>query len=141
MFQTMNSVRWKNLSLKYQRFTPSGGKNIGISKSEFVTKTQFLFLGLLNIWVCRARVRFSNNVWLYCFVSQRANKALIYLHWDQFIQDTKVSNLLIKVLLTSLIVHIKLTSWASLLSHPLERGRLYLDLSLSLLLKTLDSSS
>ena len=38
----MNSVRYKNLSLKYQRFTPSGGKNIGIRKSEFVTKTQFL---------------------------------------------------------------------------------------------------
>ena len=29
----------KNPSLKYQRFTPSGGKNIGIRKSEFVTKT------------------------------------------------------------------------------------------------------
>ena len=26
------------------RFTPSGGKNIGIRKSEFVTKTQFLCL-------------------------------------------------------------------------------------------------
>ena len=38
----MNSVRCKNLSLKYQRFTPSGGKIIGIKKSEFVTKTQFL---------------------------------------------------------------------------------------------------
>ena len=42
IFQTMNSVRWKNLSLKYQRITPSGGKNIGIRKSELVTKTQFL---------------------------------------------------------------------------------------------------
>ena len=40
----MNSVRLKNLSLKYQRFTPSGGKNICIRKSEFVTKTQFLSL-------------------------------------------------------------------------------------------------
>ena len=38
----MNSVRWTNLSFKYQRFTPSGGKKIGIRKSEFVTKTQFL---------------------------------------------------------------------------------------------------
>ena len=38
----MNVFRQKNLSLKYQRFTPSGGKNIGIRKSEFVTKTQFL---------------------------------------------------------------------------------------------------
>ena len=43
LFQTMNSDRWKNLSLKYQRFTPSGEKNMGIRKSEFVTKTQFLY--------------------------------------------------------------------------------------------------
>ena len=40
----MNSVRRKNLSLKYQRCTPSGGNNIGSRKSEFVTKTQFLYL-------------------------------------------------------------------------------------------------
>ena len=39
----MNSVRSKNLSLKYQRFTPSGGKNMGVRKSEFDTKTQFLY--------------------------------------------------------------------------------------------------
>ena len=32
----------KYSSLKYQRFTSSGGKDIGIRKSEFVTKTQFL---------------------------------------------------------------------------------------------------
>ena len=56
----MNSVRSNNLSLKYQRFIPSGCKdianrkfefvaknikglkNIGFRKSEFVTKTQFL---------------------------------------------------------------------------------------------------
>ena len=37
-----NFVRSKSVSLKYQRFTPSGGKNIGIRKSEFVPKTQFL---------------------------------------------------------------------------------------------------
>ncbi len=42
IFQTMNSVRWKNLSLKYQRFTPFVGKNIDIRKSEFVSKIQFL---------------------------------------------------------------------------------------------------
>ena len=29
-FQTMNSVRLNNLSLKYQRCTPSGCKDIGI---------------------------------------------------------------------------------------------------------------
>ena len=38
----MNSVRRKNLSLEYQRFTPSGGKNKGFRKSEFVTKAQLL---------------------------------------------------------------------------------------------------
>ena len=31
-----------NLSLNYQRFSQSGEKNMGIGKSEFVTKTQFL---------------------------------------------------------------------------------------------------
>ena len=30
------------LSLQYQRFSPLGGQNIGIRKSEFVRKTQFL---------------------------------------------------------------------------------------------------
>ena len=44
MFQTMNSVRSNNVSLKYQRPTPSGCKDIGIIKFEFVAKTQFLYL-------------------------------------------------------------------------------------------------
>jgi len=38
----MNSVRPNNLSLKYQRFTSSDCKDIGIRQFEFVTKTQFL---------------------------------------------------------------------------------------------------
>ena len=38
----MISVRLNNQNLKYQRFTPLGCKDIGIRKSEFVTKTQFL---------------------------------------------------------------------------------------------------
>ena len=29
-------------SLKYERFTPSGCKDVGIRQFEFVTKTQFL---------------------------------------------------------------------------------------------------
>ena len=45
----MNSVRRKNISLKYQRFTtPSGGKNIEIRKLEFVTKIQFLSMVTAN---------------------------------------------------------------------------------------------
>ena len=42
-FQTMTSVRSNNLSFKYQRFTTLGFKDIGIRKSEFVGKNQFLF--------------------------------------------------------------------------------------------------
>ena len=38
----MNAVRSYNVSLKYQRSTSSGYKDIGITKIEFVTKTQFL---------------------------------------------------------------------------------------------------
>ena len=39
----MISVRSNHISLKYQRFTPSGCKNIGIRKFKFVAKTQFLY--------------------------------------------------------------------------------------------------
>ena len=42
IFQTMNAVRSNNVSLKNQRFTSSGYKDIRITKIEFVAKTQFL---------------------------------------------------------------------------------------------------
>ena len=42
IFQTINSVRSDILNLKYQRFTPSGCTDRGLSKFEFVAKTQFL---------------------------------------------------------------------------------------------------
>ena len=38
----MTVVRSRNISLKYQRFTTLGSKDIGIRKSEFVAKNQFL---------------------------------------------------------------------------------------------------
>ena len=41
--QTMQSVRLNNVSLKYQSFTSSGWKNIGIRKFEFVAKTQLVW--------------------------------------------------------------------------------------------------
>ena len=40
----MNYVIPINLNLKYQKFTPSGCKGIGILKFEFVAKTQYLYL-------------------------------------------------------------------------------------------------
>ena len=39
----MNAVRSYTVSLKYQRFTTSGCRDIGITKIEFVAKTQFLW--------------------------------------------------------------------------------------------------
>ena len=42
IFQTMNSVRSNNLSLKYQRFTPSSCRDIVIRKFKFVAKTPVL---------------------------------------------------------------------------------------------------
>ena len=44
----MNNVRSNNLSLKYQRFTPSGCKNKEIRKCEFVAKTQLLWKSILT---------------------------------------------------------------------------------------------
>ena len=44
IFQTMNSVRSINLSLKYQRFRPSGCKDTDIRKFEFVAKTLLLLV-------------------------------------------------------------------------------------------------
>ena len=42
----MNYVGPNNLSLKYQRFTPSDCQDIEIRQFEFVTKTQFLYISL-----------------------------------------------------------------------------------------------
>ena len=42
IFQTINYVRSSSVSLKYRRFTPSGYKDKGFIKFEFVAKTQFL---------------------------------------------------------------------------------------------------
>ena len=49
IFQTINSGRSSSLSLKYQRFTPSGCKDIGVRKYKFVAKTQFLWQICLNL--------------------------------------------------------------------------------------------
>ena len=38
IFQIKNDVKYNSLSLKYQKFTTSGWKDMGI---KFVTKTQF----------------------------------------------------------------------------------------------------
>ena len=43
IFQTITSGRSNSLSLKYQRFTALGCKDIGVRKCKFVAKTQFLW--------------------------------------------------------------------------------------------------
>ena len=67
IFPTNNSVRLDILSFKYQRFTPSCGKDIEIRKFYFLAKTQFLsekyclFVEFDKIIV---RIRPSWRVWL-----------------------------------------------------------------------------
>ena len=56
VIDTMNSVRSNNVSLKYQRPTPSGCKDIGIRKFEFVAKTQFL------LWIALELAWFKNLI-------------------------------------------------------------------------------
>ena len=66
MCQTMNSVRSNNLSLKYQRFTPSGCKDIGIIKFEFVAKTQVLLDRNTNyLPLVRCKNRFDSLTAVY----------------------------------------------------------------------------
>ena len=60
IFQTINSVRSCIRSLKYDRITPSGCKDIGIKKSEFVEKTQFLCI--VNIRAGRSTYFFICNL-------------------------------------------------------------------------------
>ena len=38
----MKAIRSNNVSLKYQKFTSSGCKDIGFTKTEFEAKTPFL---------------------------------------------------------------------------------------------------
>ena len=49
IFQTMNSFKLNNQSLKYQRFVLSGCKDKGIRKFQFVGKTQILCLNFALI--------------------------------------------------------------------------------------------
>ena len=48
IFQTNNSARSYNISLKYLRLTPSGSIDIGIRKFEFVAKTLFLCINKVH---------------------------------------------------------------------------------------------
>jgi len=48
IFQTMKYVRLNNPSLKYQRFTPTSSRDIGIGTFEFVAKTQILYCKVLQ---------------------------------------------------------------------------------------------
>ena len=55
--------------LKYQRFTPSGGKNKGIRKSEFVTKTQFFCLKVEEITYLFPRQHICNKDRRECYIA------------------------------------------------------------------------
>ena len=48
IFQTLHYARPKNLSLRYQRFTPSDCKDIGIRRFELVGKLSFFKISWLG---------------------------------------------------------------------------------------------
>ena len=47
----MNSARSNNISLKYQKCTALGFKDIGFRKADFMAKTQFLLAEPENCWM------------------------------------------------------------------------------------------
>jgi len=56
----MNSIKSNNqVSLKYERFTPSGFKDKGIRKFEFVAQTQFLRLKNKILYVMKLDLFFE----------------------------------------------------------------------------------
>ena len=62
-FQITTSVSPDIISLKYQRFTTLGSEDIGIRKSEFVAKTQFLLNEKTRISLSYLqRQRFKGNL-------------------------------------------------------------------------------
>jgi len=80
IFQTINLVISKNLSLKYQRFTLAGYKDISFRKIELVTKTQFLSRLLIPDCDWLNFVNFSGFKYKIRLVSRlrkRENQALI----------------------------------------------------------------
>ena len=86
MFQTMKAVRSNNVSLKYQRFTSSGCKDIRIPNIEFVAKTQFL------LHACTEFLRIYTNTWIIII----KNKCLkIFNKGSDSLQQTLISKSLI----------------------------------------------
>ena len=61
--KTINYARADSLGLKYQRSTPSGCRDLGIRKLEFVAGTQLLQNFCHNLWIlnrCRRLFTFQN---------------------------------------------------------------------------------
>ena len=81
----MTSVNSNNLNLKYQRFTSSGCRDIGIRKLGFVAKTQFLSLNIyfLQFIILRIFINMINHLYSMGYettkyvLSQRV-KALLF---------------------------------------------------------------
>ena len=59
----MNAIRSNNVSLKYQWFTSSACKDIGFTKTEFVAKTQFLYIKI----ICRV----FSSVYLVMYINNQ----------------------------------------------------------------------
>ena len=63
----MDLVKSNDLSLKYQRFTSSGWKDIGFSKFEFVAKTQFLLaiICVIYLYMIKQTLMIITKIYFY----------------------------------------------------------------------------
>ena len=73
IFQTMNSVRPNNLSLKYQRFTSSDCKDIGIRQLEFVKNNSAPLFSFQGGSLIIFRIQRQNNK---IFLVQKQNNKI-----------------------------------------------------------------
>ena len=88
----MTSVNSNNPNLKYQRFTSSGCRDIGIRKLEFVAKTQFLSLNIyfLQFIILRIFINMINHLYSMGYettkyvLSQRVKAYFLRFCWDYF---------------------------------------------------------
>ena len=64
----MNSIGSNILSLKYQRFTPPGWKDIGIRKDEFVAKPQLQCIALPLLQKITVPILFLKFIWKDCAI-------------------------------------------------------------------------
>ena len=102
LFQTMNSVRSNNLSLKYQRFTitSSGSKDIGVRKLslwqrlnsfDIIINFMFAFYTVVGAFINTTKTTFLNrflfSARIFCNYKHQKNLFIDSFSWFSFYVD------------------------------------------------------